>query len=599
MKAILLKRKPELKTPERGTPGVLSAGFSLPGLRLHRVCGAAALLALACGLLETSWQWREDRMLDSIAREVVAQAGATDNRARVLALQAYLGQRVTWHGAIYDRRQFLRATAAETLQSGKGYCGEVTRAFVRLAAALGIRAHRMNFYGRDLHVMAEAVLGPGDRVIVDCQAPPHVAGLERREQVLARPEFDEYSTFNLRRFGLEPSRWVIRRELGMLGDWLECPHLMKAGALFLAAFLLAGVRLRMKRAALGRDFNRESTLMTQPDRVSSLLRCPDCNGRLSFAEESPAGHEETSFVCLDCRRAFPIRGGIPRLLPLAMQNAFAGDNGAVDPRRVATAESFGYEWTRFSEMRLEWERNFLDYLAPHPPEWLRGKLALDAGCGSGRHAFYAAQFGAEVWAVDLGPAVEVARRNNAGSDRVRVVQADLHNLPFATESFDLIYSIGVLHHLPDPEMVFRNLLRYVKPGGWIHVYLYWQPEGQPVKRALLSLVTTIRRLTTWIPHALLYYLSFPAAMIAIALFVWPYRLLRAFGLRRLADKLPMKQYALYPFRVCVNDQFDRFSAPIEFRYTCADVMAWFERAGLEEITVTPNYGWVGTGRKPQ
>jgi magnesium-protoporphyrin O-methyltransferase len=50
-------------------------------------------------------------------------------------------------------------------------------------------------------------------------------------------------------------------------------------------------------------------------------------------------------------------------------------------------------------------------LAQWLPMDLRGRRVLDAGCGSGRHAYYAARFGAEVCAIDLGPAVEVARRN--------------------------------------------------------------------------------------------------------------------------------------------------------------------------------------------
>ena len=69
-----------------------------------------------------------------------------------------------------------------------------------------------------------------------------------------------------------------------------------------------------------------------------------------------------------------------------------------------------------------------------------------------------------------------------------MIQADLHRPPFALESFDFIYSIGVLHHLPDPEAAFQNLLRYLKPQGEIQIYLYWRPEGQPIKRALLSIV---------------------------------------------------------------------------------------------------------------
>lgn len=321
------------------------------------------------------------------------------------------------------------------------------------------------------------------------------------------------------------------------------------------------------------------------------LRCPHCGGRL-LAERNP------SLLCPHCDEAYPINGGIPRMLSFAMRQALAGApaHGEVDERRVATAQSFGYEWTHFPEMRREWEQNFWDYFAPHSSDSFRGRRVLDAGCGSGRHAFYAARLGADVWAVDVGAAVEVARRNNANQG-IEVIQADLYHLPFAPESFDFIYSIGVLHHLPEPEAAFHNLLRYLKPGGRIHIYLYWKPENQPLKQALLRSVNAMRRITTRLPHRLLYGLSYPAAAAAFAGFVWPHQILRAAGLEKIAERLPMKQYAQYPFRVCVNDQFDRFSAPIENRYTRAEVQKWLERAGLEEIVLRPNFGWCATGRK--
>jgi SAM-dependent methyltransferase len=249
-------------------------------------------------------------------------------------------------------------------------------------------------------------------------------------------------------------------------------------------------------------------------------------------------------------------------------------------------------------MYAEWERNFGEYMSPLDAAELRGKRVLDAGCGSGRHAYYASQFGADVWAVDLGPAVEIARRNTSQCAKVHVVQADLNRLPFERESFDFVYSIGVLHHLPEPEAAFRNLLEFVKPEGSIQIYLYWKPEGQPFKALMLGMVSLTRSVTTRLPHPALYALSHPAAWLAFAGFVWPYKVMRRIPqLRNLAERLPMKQYADYPFRVCVNDQFDRFSAPIENRYTRGEVEGWLKRAGLEEITVHPNFGWVGGGRK--
>lgn len=331
------------------------------------------------------------------------------------------------------------------------------------------------------------------------------------------------------------------------------------------------------------------------------LRCPGCLGKLWAGCEGLAPDAEDFLRCPRCLETFPIVHGIPRMLLAPIREALIGQDATTRDmaRQVATARSFGFEWSHFPEMYEEWERNFLEYMTPHGPEFFRGKRVLDAGCGSGRHAYYAAQYGAEVWAIDLGPAVEVARRNTAEVDTVHVVQADLQQLPFAPESFDFIYSLGVLHHLPNPKAAFHYLLRFLKPGGEIQICLYWQPEGQALKRALLAVVTAIRSLTTRLPHRIIYAMSFPAAWMAFAFFVWPFQVLsRIPGLRRLAERMPMRQYARYPFRVCVNDQFDRFSAPIENRYTQAEVAAWFTHAGLENIDVRPNYGWVGSGRKP-
>src|SRR3990172_2722911 len=101
---------------------------------------------------------------------------------------------------------------------------------------------------------------------------------------------------------------------------------------------------------------------------------------------------------------------------------------------------------------------FLTYIHPLGPEFFPGKLVLDAGCGFGRHLYYAAEFGAEVVGVDFSAAVEAARANTAGCKGIHLVQADIYRLPFREASFDFAYSLGVLHHLPDPERGFQALV---------------------------------------------------------------------------------------------------------------------------------------------
>ncbi len=327
----------------------------------------------------------------------------------------------------------------------------------------------------------------------------------------------------------------------------------------------------------------------------AFLRCPICMESLAFAPKEDS--EPEKLRCTSCGASFPITAGIPRMLTDDMRDSLNQTRTKTDIK-AATALSFGYEWSHFSEMRPEWERNFLDYVTPREPEFFERKRVLDAGCGTGRHAYYAAKFGAEVWAIDLGPAVDVAYRNTR-KQHVKVIQADLYHPPFEPESFDFVYSIGVLHHLPQPEAAFRNLLRFLRPGGEVLIYLYWKPEGQSVKQIFLWIVRLARRITTKLPHPLLHALSYPAAVLVHLGFVLPYRLMKRMpALSGVSHRIPMKQYADYPFNVCVNDQFDRFSAPIENRYTKAEVTGWLERAGLEDIQVQPNYGWCGTGRKP-
>ncbi|MBA2505535.1 MAG: class I SAM-dependent methyltransferase [Thermoleophilaceae bacterium] len=303
----------------------------------------------------------------------------------------------------------------------------------------------------------------------------------------------------------------------------------------------------------------------------SLLRCTACGGELE------------DLRCTGCGAQYADSAGTVRMVPATLERA-----------KSDTADSFAYEWEAFGDLRDEWRKNFLDYMRPHGPEFFDGKLVLDVGTGSGRHSRQAAELGARVVAADLGDSIDVARSNLP--DDALTVQADAEKLPFAPETFDLVMSIGVLHHLPDPKRAFRAIVPLAKPGGWVHIYLYWQP---PVRwhRTVLRAVNAVRRVTTRMPHRVLHALCYPLAAVLWAGVVLPYRALRARG-SRLADAFPLKTYADYPFGVLVNDQFDRFSAPIENRYEKEDVERWLRDAGLEDITVLPNHGWLGSGRRP-
>ncbi len=260
-----------------------------------------------------------------------------------------------------------------------------------------------------------------------------------------------------------------------------------------------------------------------------------------------------------------------------------------------TQASFGYEWTHFNEWRHSGETNFNDYFANLDLPSLRESVVLDAGCGMGRHARQVARFARQVVAVDFSRAIDQASRNVAGLGNVDCVQADLLALPLADDSFDYVYSLGVLHHLAETERALAGLVRKVRPGGRLRVYLYWKRHGW--KGALLAGVTAARHVTTRLPFGMLRIAcAFLSAML-YGLVVLPYRALSSVGVRR-HEEWPLFVYSKYPFNVLYNDQFDRFSAPIEKRYDAHDVERLLRSAGLDAVEVHACFGWVAEGTKP-
>ncbi|HET9532096.1 MAG TPA: class I SAM-dependent methyltransferase [Blastocatellia bacterium] len=104
----------------------------------------------------------------------------------------------------------------------------------------------------------------------------------------------------------------------------------------------------------------------------------------------------------------------------------------------------------------------------------RGKRLLEIGCGTGTDLLQFARGGALVTGVDLTPrSVEIARRRFEVYDqRGEFALEDAEMLSFADESFDVVYSFGVLHHTPDTGRAIREVHRVLRHGGEAIVMLY-------------------------------------------------------------------------------------------------------------------------------
>ena len=261
-----------------------------------------------------------------------------------------------------------------------------------------------------------------------------------------------------------------------------------------------------------------------------------------------------------------------------------------------TVKGFGQEWSTINQEALsDADRSeiFRQYFSLI--DWsTRPRRTLDMGCGSGRWARLAAPLVEELVAADASPdALEVARRN-VKADNVSFVECTPDTLPFPDNSFDLIFSLGVLHHLPDTTAAIRSLAQKLQTGGTLLLYLYYAFDNRPTWfRALWRVSDVARRCISSLPFSLRY-----AVSQFIALFVyWP--------LARMAKYLPVPKswplsiYADRSFYVMRTDALDRFGTRLEQRFTRQQITDMLQAAGLENICFsdTTPY-WVCRASKP-
>lgn len=313
--------------------------------------------------------------------------------------------------------------------------------------------------------------------------------------------------------------------------------------------------------------------------LNESLRCPVCH--LAVAE-LPDG---SGFVCPEGHRMEFVDGYL---------EAGRADGDELSRR---TAESFGYEWTTFDDVRSEDEVFARWYLQDLQLDALAGKTGLDAGCGKGRFTRYLAPHLGVLVALDASEAISIATRDLAGFANVRTVHSDLRSAPFQDESFDFVSCLGVLHHLEDPHRGFQQLVRLLRPGGTMLLYLYSRPSDHGIRWAGIELARLFRRVTVNTDRRVLRWLSAGVAAVLETVLVTPGRLGDRWNLRSLAQ-LPLAVYRQRSFRALWLDTFDRLSAPVEHRYLWPDLEPWFVGDGLVVQSVRDEAGFFIVAKRP-
>jgi len=249
-------------------------------------------------------------------------------------------------------------------------------------------------------------------------------------------------------------------------------------------------------------------------------------------------------------------------------------------------DRFGYEWHTYSQLLPEYEEQFRRWTAHLKAEDWRELTFLDVGCGMGRNSYWPMTYGAAGGlAIDVDErSLAAARSILARFPSVRVERRSAYDIGCRDE-FDVVFSIGVVHHLQYPERALANMAAAAKPGGRVLIWVY----GLENNRWIVFLLDPLRKaLFSRLPVPFVHHLSiYPAG------FLW---LLLRLGLGHIAYFRLLRQFGFGPIRSIV---FDQMLPKIAHYWPRATVERMMREQGLMDVRLLwiNEMSWCAIGRK--
>lgn len=231
-----------------------------------------------------------------------------------------------------------------------------------------------------------------------------------------------------------------------------------------------------------------------------------------------------------------------------------------------TAEAFATSWNTVGTGPVYTREQFIDWFAPIEPASIAGHSVLEMGFGNGSLLYHVGDCRpSRLAGIELGDTHDQTRRNlsHLPGNMLELHKGDLTTAQLG--HFDLVYCIGVLHHLDEPRAGFEAVLRHTRPGGRFHCWVYAQ-EGNGV---VIHVVDPIRRVACRLPWWLTKYgVALPLAIPYYA-YAKTVRTLSAEGgsgtVDRVVSALPLADYSRWiaqrSFRFFHHVAFDQLVTP--------------------------------------
>jgi uncharacterized protein YbaR (Trm112 family)/SAM-dependent methyltransferase len=306
----------------------------------------------------------------------------------------------------------------------------------------------------------------------------------------------------------------------------------------------------------------------------------------------------------NCGKAYPIVRGIPRFLPDAFdQNPeftqkyyeviqkydkaiSAAEKEHFEKMFKKTQGMFATQWKKWGRSdRLfgftddearEW---FLRDLTSKDvdADYFKGKTVLEVGCGHGRFVQILNDLCDEYVALDLGSGVDLAHEITQDRPKVHIIQANAMSPPLKEESFDYVWSHGVLHHTPSTKDAFIAISKLPKAGtGRIYIWVYhkggfiWEYGNR-----------LVRSVTTRLPSSVMHVIAY--SLVPLLYLIPAYN--KDVNLSHMS------------WAECALSTHDWLSPKYQWHHSVEEVMSWYQKKGYKDIEQTSAAGVGITGVK--